>query len=200
METASVVLEYMKVLLSAPPIAGAVVTIFLALFRDEIRTLIRRTASIRFPGGELSTSQIERTAEELAENPEQPALPTTEPPSLPPGLTLGPEEQRKLFEFIKAERARAALWEYRFLNLYLVRNTQRVLDWLASLSQRTTFRLFDAFWAPIVPNPQERQAIIDALANNHLIQISGELIEVTPKGREYIQWRGPLPELTGNTE
>lgn len=201
METASVILEYLKVLLSAPPITGAVATIFLVLFREEIRTLIGRTASIRFPGGELSTSQIERTAEELTENPEQPPpLPPAEPPSLPPGLTLGPEEQLKLVEFVKAERAQAALWEYRFLNFYLVRSTQRVLDWLASLNQRTTLRFFDAFWAPSIPNPEERRAIIGALANNHLIQLSGELIEVTPKGREYLHWRGPLPELTEGTE
>jgi len=191
MET-SVVLEYFKVFLSAPPIAGTLAAIFLTLFRSEIRKLIRRTASIRFPGGELSTSQIERAAEELVENPEETRLPSAEPASLPPGLTLSPDEQQKLIEFIKAERARAALWEYRFLNLYLVRNTQRVLDWLTSLGQRTTVRLFDAFWAPFIPNPEERKAILDALANNHIIQISGELIEVTPKGWEYIQWRGYL--------
>ena len=78
----------------------------------------------------------------------------------PEGRLLSTEfraTSQKLVEFIEAERARAALLEYRYLNYYLVPNTQRVLG-------------------------------VHTTSN-------GELIEVTPKGREYIQWRGPLPQL-----
>jgi hypothetical protein len=46
-----------------------------------------------------------------------------------------------------------------------------------------------------VPNPVERLAILDALRNHHLIDIVGDIITVTPKGREYIQWRGPVAEF-----
>ena len=31
-----------------------------------------------------------------------------------------------------------------------------------------------------------------ALASHHLVQIGDDLIEVTPKGREYIEWRGEI--------
>ena len=85
------------------------------------------------------------------------------------------------------------MWEYRYLNYYLVPATQRVLEWLASLNTRTSYSFFDTLWMPAIPSAEERRAIINALETHHLIQFQGELIEVTPKGREYIQWRGPLP-------
>ena len=57
--------------------------------------------------------------------------------------------------------------------------------------------LFDTVWMPAIPSPEERNAIINALQAHYLIQIENGLIEVSPKGREYIEWRGELPE-TGN--
>jgi hypothetical protein len=101
------------------------------------------------------------------------------------------EEVRALFD---AERARAYLWEYRYLNYFLALQTQHVLDWLASLPSRTSVMLLDTVWLPAIPSVEERRAIIDALQAHYLVQIENGLIEVSPKGREYIEWRGPLPE------
>ena len=92
-----------------------------------------------------------------------------------------------------AERARATLWEYRYLNYFLVPRTQHLLTWLAGLPSRTTVSFFHSAWLPLIPDPNERQAIITALHAHELVAISEELIEVTPKGRDYIQFRGPLP-------
>jgi len=88
---------------------------------------------------------------------------------LPPGVTLSADQQQRLTELIQAERSRAALWEYRYLNCFLVPATQRVLDWLAGLNQRTSVSMFDSLWSAVIPNPQERVAIIAALENHHLI-------------------------------
>lgn len=198
MEIAKLVAGFLKILLSAQVVVGAVAVIFFLTFKTELRGLLRRTATIKLPGGtELSTSQIERSSEELpakGEKPESLASAASETPSLPNNLTLSPEQFQKLEEAFAAERARAALWEYRYLNFFLARSSQRVLDWLASLAARTTLSTFDAVWLPVFPNAQERQAIITALQAHYLIVLTGEMIEVTPKGREYLQWRGPLPD------
>lgn len=95
-------------------------------------------------------------------------------------------------EIFLAERARAYLWEYKYLNYYLVRSTQVVLDWLVKQPQRITFSYFDSYWNTLLPDPRERIAIIQALENHHLISIEKELITVTEKGKEYHSWRGPL--------
>ena len=192
MSTPQVVLEYFKVFLSPQVFAGAVAFVFLSLFRDDIKALFLRIAKIRFPGGaELSTPQAAKI-EEGPEKKEPPALPPSDEPKLP--ASLDQPELKAVRELFDAERARAYLWEYRYLNYYLVPHTQRVLEWLASLESRTSTQLYDTMWLPLIPSPQERQAILSALQAHYLIMIDKDLIEVTPKGREYIQWRGPLPQ------
>lgn len=194
MEIAKLVLEYLKVILSPQLIAGGIALAVFLLFRDDIKALMRRIAKIRFPGGsEVSTSQLERAS---GESPPAGRTPLPAPPGevrIPDGLSLTQDQVKAVVQVFQAERARAALWEYRYLNYFLVPTTQRVLDWLTSLNTRTTVFMFDSFWLPIVPSAEERRAIINALQAHHLIQLTGELIDITPKGREYIQWRGPLP-------
>ena len=194
MEIASLVLEYLKVILSAPVVSSATVITFFMLFRGDIQSLLRRIARIKLPGGgEFSVTQIERANEELSPRGEQPLVTKPEGPALPENLTLAPEQVKVVGDAFSAERARAALWEYRYLNYFLVPSTQRVLDWLASLPVRTTISLFDTFWLPVISSTEERRAIINALQAHCLIALNGEVIEVTPKGREYLQWRGPIP-------
>lgn len=194
METARLVLEYVKAILSPQVVAGIAALAFFLMFKEDIKALIRRIAKIRFPGGgEVSTTQVERASEESPHREAAPPVPPPEQVPLPPSLSFTPDQVEQIAQAFQAERAKAYLWEYRYLNYYLVPATQRVLDWLASLSTRTSYSLFDTLWMPTIPSAEERRAIINALETHHLIQFQGELIEVTPKGREYIQWRGPLP-------
>ena len=194
METAKLVLEYLRVLLSPQIIVGIIGIVFLILFREDTKALILRIAKIRFPGGaELSTSQSERQINE--EKIEQKPLSAAEAPlsGLPSDLT---HQQRVAVEnILKAERATSYLWEYRYLNYFLVYKTQVVLDWLISLKKPTTYNHFDATFLPVIPSANERGAMINALQAHHLIQVIDGAIQVTPKGKEYQQWRGELPRL-----
>jgi hypothetical protein len=188
MEIASLVLEYLKVLVSPQIVAGFVGFVFLYMFREDVKALFLRVAKIKFPGGaEVSTSQSERKIKKEGIEPEP--LPALE---LPPSLT--PQQREVVDSILKAERGTSYLWEYRYLNYFLVAGTQAVLDWLISL-ERTTYRHFDATWLPIIPSANERGAIINALQAHHLIQEVDGTIQVTPKGKEYQKWRGELPNL-----
>lgn len=194
MEIATLALEYLKVLLSPQIVVGAVGLVFLFLFREDIKALLLRVAKIRLPGGtEISTSQSERQIkEEKIEQKPLPA-PATPLPGLPSDLT--PQQRLAVEDILKAERATSYLWEYRYLNYFLVYGTQSVLNWLISLSQlTTTYSHYDATWLPLIPSANERVAIINALQAHHLIQVNDGAIQVTPKGMEYQQWRGELPK------
>ena len=80
MEIARIVLEYLRVLLSAPVMSVAVIMTFLFLFREDLKALLLRVAKIRFPGGtELSTLQSERQHRE-AEEAEKPVPTPAETP------------------------------------------------------------------------------------------------------------------------
>lgn len=194
MEIAKLILDYLKVFLSSSVIIGAVAVTFLCFFKDDIKTLIQRIVKIRFPGGsELSTSQLKKTSEAPPAK-EEPPTPVEAPP-LP--QSLGPKDLETIRQLLEAEHARAALWEYRYLNFFLARRTQEFLDWLANLPVSTTVMFADAFWMPSVPDVNERKAVLNALMTHHLVQLKGKLIEVTPKGKEYIKWRGPLLPVKG---
>lgn len=193
MQLARLVLEYLRVFLSPAPVASVVVLVFVLCFRAEVRALIDRIATIRFPGGEVSTTQLEQSLQEPDVS--APPQPPPDPAHL---LDLPADQQQRLRESIEAERERARLWEYRFLNYYLVPHTQLVLDWLVSRRQRTTAQLFDSFWMHLIPDPRERSAVLSALRTHHLIDLQGDLLEVTHKGREYIAWRSPLSQLLAN--
>jgi len=190
----SLFLEYLKVLLAAAPVGGVVAISFMAIFREPLKDLIGRTKGVKFPGGEWSASQVDRAVEAEAAPANPLTVPGTTDPPADPGLTLDPVQQARLADLLRAERARAYFWEYRFLNFFLVPSTQRVLDWFASVQHRPTIQLYDDYWSSTIVDPEERRAVLDALLSHRLIQATGELLEITPKGHEYVQFRGPRGE------
>ena len=183
------ILEYLKVLLTAPVLFSVVAIFFICRFTEDIKALLLRVAKIKLPGGtEVSTAQSSRITEE-----EQKTLPEKIEISIQ-GIpsTLTAEQKQTIEELIRSHIATAYLWEYRYLNYFLVRSTQVVLDWLIGLPQSTTYAHYDSLWLPLIPSSSERQAIINALQMHNLItyDASTNMITVTPKGREYREWRG----------
>lgn len=193
MDIAKLILEYLRAILSTPVIVGAIALIFIHLFRKQMGGLIDRVWRIKFPGGELSASQQERARE--LEPPAATGPLSARDVNLPANVNLNPEQTGQVLHLIQSERANATLWEYRYLNYYLVRNTQMVLDWLASQPQPLSLRLVDSLLQPTIPDTNERAAIVNALQTHHLITVVGDAINVTPKGRDYLQWRGPLAPI-----
>jgi hypothetical protein len=194
----SMILEYLKVVLTAPVLTAVVLLALAVMFRSDVKALMARIAKVKFPGGEIETSQLEKLKEQLPTKgavPEPIAKEGTQTASLPAPSSSSNAAQ----EAFVAESSKAALWEYRYLNLFLARGTQQVLDWFAASSPRATVSLFNAVWLPIIPNPNERDAILNALEAHHLIAIENDLVQTTPKGREYLQWRGPLPSVPAGT-
>ena len=195
MEYAKLILEYLKVLLTAPVLFSVVALIFFSLFKEDIKALFLRVAKIKFPGGaEVSTPQADQSAIESEKK--APIIKNdVAVAGLPNDLT--PQQKQSVEQLIRSHIATAYIWEYRYLNFFLVRVTQQVLDWLSGLPQATTYAHYDSIWLPITPSANERQAIINALDAHHLIQIDANgMISVTPKGYEYLKWRGVLPPPT----
>lgn len=130
-------LEYLRVTLSAPPIVGVVVLVFFCMFKAQIANLIDRILRLNWPGGGVVFgSQKRKEQEEIASNP-QALTPgaSGQHVTLPQNFSLSSQEMQQVVQLIQSERANAALWECRYLNFYLVRSTQAVLDWLAASPQ-----------------------------------------------------------------
>ena len=182
-------LELLRVLLSAPPMTVLVVLVLVWVFRSDLKATMSRIATIKFPGGELSTtSQADRSEKTVP--PDEPPTGSTET-ALPKDLTLSPEQQELVNDFIQAQKLTSRIWEYRYLNFYFVRDTQLVLDWL--VHNRPSIEFFHTTWMVAIPRAVEREAILSALEKHQLITGLETMIEITEKGRDYLQWRGPLP-------
>ena len=197
MEIANLVLEYLRVLLTAPLLFSVVAIVFIFTFTEDIKALLLRVAKIRLPGGaEVDTPQSSRIEREPR------PVNTKEVPvqGIPAGLT--PAQEQAITQLVRAQIATAYLWEYRYLNYFLARGTQLTLDWLVGLPQSTTYAHYDSFFLPIVPAARERQAMVNALEAHHLVTYddASNMITVTPKGREYHEWRGTLPPLTDKSK
>ncbi len=192
------VLEYLKVILTAPVIFGAVAFVVIFKFGDDIKSLIGRIAKIRLGSGlEVSTLQSERLAKEENQNRDQPQPTGEAVDELPQELT--PDERERVEAIIKSHSEVARWWEYQYLNFFLVRKTQVALDWLVTQNQSVAAQMYDSVFMPWVPSSDERNSMINALERHHLILFDNKTmtITVTPKGREYQQWRGPLPPVPG---
>ncbi len=184
METAKLVLEYVRVVLSLPVVVGAIAVVVLVIYKTALRELLARIATVRFPGGEVVLSQAEKNRLE------PPSEPPTPAPDAPQALTAN-----QVHNTIAALQAAALLWEFRYLNYFLARDTQSLLDLLVGTVPGTT-----AVTAQIIEllyGAAERDAMLDALRRHRLVEQRGHYVEITDKGRAYLEHRGPLTPLPG---
>jgi hypothetical protein len=73
--------------------------------------------------------------------------------------------------------------------------TQRVLDAIAADPDGIAINLLDTLMRPTIPLAEERVVIVTTLQSHYLIQNHNGLLTVTPKGQEYLRFRGPLPPV-----
>jgi hypothetical protein len=187
MQWVNIILDFLRVLLSAQMITALVIIIFLKFYNDEVKALFKRLTKL--PGGvELSAPQQESLSTEKTIDDKT----SPEPQSSIESVPIQSQDDKQietLTALYTTERSRAYFWEYSYLNLYLVARTQQVLDWIAALTTPLSIDLFDSMWMPFIPEISERKAIISALERHYLIAIESRLISITPKGHEYIEWR-----------
>lgn len=173
---------------------GGALIATLVILKVEIKSILNRLALIKWGAAELS---IPQPPSEFSDEVDAETNIADTDPKEKVGETEDSETQAKAFkQAYVAERKRAHLWEYRFLDRFLVWNTQRILDWLINEPDSPTFTMYDAWWQRIIPSAEERRIIIQVLEDHNLIAMQGELISVTEKGREYAAFRGPLPQAT----
>ncbi len=194
------VLELLRVLLQWPPVVAVLVAVLLKTFKNDIRELLKRRVRLRRGDTEIDVQPQETLPS--VENP--PSLPEPAGASthlVPEGIHLTPEAATAVENVIRSQQAEARTWEFRFLNAFLVRHTQEILDWFVNAPQPVTIGSFEATWVERVSPATERQAVLSALENYDLIRRNGDFFNVTQKARDYIAWRGaltpPQPPRTG---
>ena len=201
-------IEFLKVILSPHIVWGGILIFFAFRFKSSFSQLLNaitdRVKNVqgykKTKEGHELTFRSEQSSENVKILPNTSDTPPIGSPEKIDGSIWSEDNTKDLQtvrQLVKSERAMRYLWEYRYLNYFFARKTQLILDWFVGLESPSSYDLFDNFWFQLIPDKKERQTIIDVLSAHFLIQlIEGNIIEVTPKGREYHEWRGPLPQAT----
>ena len=192
MEIANLVLEYFRVLLTFPVLTSVVAVIFIFTFTEDIKALLLRVATIKLPGGtevSMPQSNVPDSEQELESTSETGQRFIEE---IIDGLNQ--EKQKEIGQLVSMYIGHAELWEFRYLNYFLVPQTQRVLDWFVRYTN-SAYVSYDAIWLPYIPSANDRQQIFNVLQAHRLVSYdaSSGMITITDKGRRYQQWRGELP-------
>lgn len=186
METSEIVLEYFKLFLSWPASAVAITIIVIWNFKDSISTWLINL-KIEYKDATLSSQKHLNTLDRDSDEFKKDVIIQKEAKSDHINL---PESTEGKNDLIVQWRASAYLWEYRYLNYYLVKHTHEVLDWFYGLKEPIAYFVFDTAFRIQIPAPSERSAVISALEQHYLIEKSNEHFSITPKGKEYIENMG----------
>ena len=89
--------------------------VIIAILRREIRDLASRIVRVKFPGGELQARQQAEAGAPMGNAGVNPP-----PPPLPDGLQISDQQRTAIVQVIQSQTAAARLWEYRYLNHFLV--------------------------------------------------------------------------------
>ena len=146
------VLEFLK-LIFAWPLCTVSIVVFLSLFfREPITNWLTRL-KIEYGGATLSSQQP-------TESDSTQRLPSSSTPKADPGdeFTKGLEKMDadQLKRQVIQWRANTYVWEYQYLNRFLVYNSRRVLGWLYDLNQPVNIEYADSFWRPQISARNER--------------------------------------------
>lgn len=182
---AELILEYLKVIISWPVAIFSSILILAIKFKTPFSSWLENMR-IDYRGATFTSSQsMQKEIPNMGENP---PLKQQEPIKL---LDVSKEKDAKvqnLVNLVGQWRTNAYLWEYRYLNYYLVFNTKLILGWLYRCPPTPIdIKVYDSIWRDRIPFSNERAAILSALKEHFLIVWDDAQISITPKGREYYE-------------
>ncbi len=181
MEVGLLILDYIKTLLSAHIVVTGGIMWLIWIFRSEIRNRLEHSAiDISMGGQRVQVSQPNTRQTETAND------------SSTEGFSdNSPDEHQGQHQIA------AVIWEYRYLNHYLVPHTQQVLNWFEQVTYPISYETYDTLWQTMIVNPRERRAVFDALVNHYLIVlVENDRYAINDKGRQYCNWHERTAFLT----
>jgi hypothetical protein len=112
-----------------------------------------------------------------------------------PSATLREEEMAKYFRKLQKENIK---WRFLFADTYLVLYAKYVLFWLHK-SKSVRREEFDNIWQPKISDPEEREAIQDALLDLEFIrEEEGDAFSITELGSAYVNYLKEMDRQIGD--
>jgi len=196
-----IILEYLRVILSWPLLTFILLIIFLFKFANSIKVFLENLRSLK--AGPFEFIQQQKPPEEINKKIEDKleesgiTLTKKQLKQIEETFeTLSREKQNKEFQISKQEEVirylaeRAELYEFLYLNLYLVYNSKIALFWFVNSSTKDNFIYSFPLPPQIVNQTAEKEAIFTVLLSNGLIEQDGFLFKISEKGKRFLKFLG----------
>lgn len=200
-----VIRSYLAIFLSWPVVILVVSLIFILKFTESIKIFLENIKS--FKAGPVEVSQHQRTSspqdieKNVVENLQEKGITFTQEQlnnieqhinNLSNQVQTATTESQNKDQLIKFLAERAELFEFAYLNYYLVFNTKQALLWFNNMPLKTSTKenfIQNCFLQIQVPNIlAEKEAIFSALLVNNLIQITDQQVyKITEKGERFLK-------------
>lgn len=194
-------ISILGILVSWPVVIGVLGIGLGVFFKRELSSFIDRlaTVNLKLPGGAEFSSSIQPAPEPKEEKKEKGAtgLTPTEQKvvddyinELQQKVSGSEKEKQELISrytsLLDEKQRQVTYWWFEYLSFYLVPVTQNILRWFAGLLLPTTLNIYHEMWKGIVPDTQQREAVLEALLYHRLIRKDGALVQVTEAGRQFL--------------
>lgn len=159
--------EVIRILLNWPVVVLVLVLLFLLLFRSQISKFLDNMQMVRAGTVEIVASQPE---------PET----TEEPPPVEADSEKHPtaEMDEELQQRILQVQRTSLFWYFRYLSIFLVPRTKSILKMIVDAGQLPR-QTIDIVLGPPIPKA-EKEAILDALTANGLVEEADGLLVASP--------------------
>jgi hypothetical protein len=198
MTKAEIILEYFKIFISWPVGVTAISLLFVFKFSNEISAFLKDVCKVKF--GQLEVIKQAETPR-ITQNRKKQKSKTN-------GITFTTEQINKLdeeFKKLASERDikdeeiknknelinymifRSEIYEFSYLNLFLVPNTKMVLLWIQS-QNKVIRELLVLYIKSLVNDGLQLEVIINTLVTNELIQMDNGIFQITDKGNRFLEF------------
>lgn len=207
-EEYELVRKYLQTFFSWPVVIFIIITWFISRFSESIKIFLENIGSLK--AGPIEITQNQRTStpqdinREVVENLEERGTTFTSQQlnsieqhinNLSNQVQTATAESQNKDEIIKYLAERAELFEFAYLNYYLVFNTKQALLWFNSINLKTSTKenfFFSCLLQIQALNVQaEKEAIFNALLVNGLIHLAHQqTYKIAEKGERFLKYIG----------
>ena len=194
------VIDIVSIIISWPVAISLIGLLFIFRFQSAIDYYLRNIGSMKLPGGvEIQSQQSTKETDPSQKSQEN--------------LVLTPEQQKNIEEFIAELESKEKLtveeksllsqqldymshiaieWKFRFLDLFFVLNTKRILHWFSDNSPQTR-ETYSTIWQSAITDNEQRSIILNLLIFYGFLLETNGFLEITDHGYSFLQFIGLIP-------
>jgi hypothetical protein len=192
-DASSVLLDYIKVVLSWPVAILILGLILFTRFHDAVDSLIRNVKSVKLPGGSKIQTWAAPAVGAGTTPPREGRTITGSATATGRGTATAKAEVIKAGASSGAEALSDELrWKFSYLANFFVPNTKRVLLWFHEKGELDRVD-YHAFWSSLIPGLDQATVILGVLLQYGMLKDERGTLRMTDEGSKFLHFIGFSP-------